>query len=318
MSEADVYHAGEIAVQQRTGERTVAERRGSMIAHRLTDGARAFLSDQGVVAVGAAANDGSLWASVWCGDAGFLRSGPNGERVEIVSALDRTLASDHVRPIVQAGASLAMLVIDFATRRRLRINGTVTRSDLAGVELRVAEAFGNCNKYIQRRHRSDVTASALAPVARGNALDADRLDTIARTDTAFVASIHPVRGLDVSHRGGQPGFIRVEPDGTLRMPDYPGNSMFQTLGNFEVDPRAGLALFDFDRRRIVSLTGHARAVFGAEDAGHPTGGTGRYWSFTVMEWIEVPLPTTMKWTLIDQSSFNPQASRRSATFSQNP
>jgi predicted pyridoxine 5'-phosphate oxidase superfamily flavin-nucleotide-binding protein len=318
MSEADVYHTGEIAVQRRTGERAVAERRGAMIAHRLTDGARAFLSDQGVVSVGAAAHDGSLWASVWCGSAGFLRSDSDGERVELVSALDRTLASDHVRPIITAGAPLAMLVIDFATRRRLRINGTVTRTDPAGVELRVAETFGNCNKYIQRRHRSDVTAGAVAPVTRGHALDADRLDAIARTDTAFVASIHPVRGLDVSHRGGQPGFIWVEPDGTLRMPDYPGNSMFQTLGNFEIDTRAGLALVDFDRRRVVSLTGHARAVFDAEDAGHPTGGTGRYWSFTIAEWVEVPLPTTMEWTLIDRSSFSPPASQRSAKSSPNP
>jgi len=311
MSHENGYHAGEIAVQKRSGERSIAERRGGMIADRLVEGARAFLSRQGVAAVGAAARDGSVWASLWSGDAGFLRGDDDGERVEILSALDRTLDIDPVRPLVQAGAPLAMLVIDLMTRQRLRINGTVTRADALGMALRVRETFGNCNKYIQRRQRLDDRAdSTVAPATRGEALDDERRDFIARTDTAFVASIHPVRGLDVSHRGGQPGFIWVGPDGTLRMPDYPGNSMFQTLGNFEVDPRAGLALIDFERARVLSLSGTASTVFHAEDPGHPTGGTGRYWSFAVDRWVEFPLPPTMRWTLIDRSPFNPVSPER--------
>jgi len=244
MPNANEYHAGEIAVQQRAGERSIAARRGGMIGDRLVDGARAFLSRQGVAAVGAEAPDGTVWASLWNDAAGFLRAADDGEHVEVIPALDRTVDVDPVRPIVQAGAPLGMLVIDLATRQRLRINGIVTRADALGMELRVRETFGNCNKYIQRRQRSDAPTSEVAPVTHGHALDAERRDFIARTDTAFVASIHPVRGLDVSHRGGQPGFIWVESDGTLRMPDYPGNSMFQTFGNFEVDPRAGLALID--------------------------------------------------------------------------
>jgi hypothetical protein len=53
---------------------------------------------------------------------------------------------------------------------------------------------------------------------------------------------------------------------TLRIPDYPGNSMFQTLGNFDVDARASIALIDFERGCVLSLTGSARGDFGAEDA----------------------------------------------------
>jgi predicted pyridoxine 5'-phosphate oxidase superfamily flavin-nucleotide-binding protein len=305
MPNANEYHAGEIAVQQRAGERSIAARRGGMIGDRLVDGARAFLSRQGVAAVGAEAPDGTVWASLWNDAAGFLRAADDGEHVEVIPALDRTVDVDPVRPIVQAGAPLGMLVIDLATRQRLRINGIVTRADALGMKLRVRETFGNCNKYIQRRQRSDAPTSEVAPVTHGHALDAERRDFIARTDTAFVASIHPVRGLDVSHRGGQPGFIWVESDGTLRMPDYPGNSMFQTFGNFEVDPRAGLALIDFERGRVLSLTGNATTVFGAEDQRHPTGGTGRYWSFTVARWVDFPLPSRVRWTLIDRSPFNP-------------
>lgn len=306
MPNANGYHAGEIAVQERAGERSIAVRRGGMIGDQLVEGARAFLSRQSVVAVGAEAPDGTVWASLWIGAAGFLRGDEDGERVEVISALDRTLDVDPVRPTVRTGAPLGMLVIDLSTRQRLRINGIVSRADATGIELRVRETFGNCNKYIQRRQRSDDgSRHVVAPVAHGHALDDERRDIIARTDTAFVASIHPVRGLDVSHRGGQPGFIRVESDGTLRMPDYPGNSMFQTFGNFEVDPRAGLSLIDFERGRVLSLTGNAATAFGAEDQSHPTGGTRRYWSFAVARWVECPLPPTMRWTLIDRSPFNP-------------
>lgn len=306
MSGQDVYHAGEIAVQERTGERSIAQRRATMIDDRLVDGARAFLSSQTVAAVGAADLDGALWASLWCGVPGFLRGDEDGERVEVDAAFDHTLAGDPVRGIIRADAPLGMLVINFATRQRFRINGTIGRLDATGLELRVREAFGNCIKYIQRRQRSDdVPGDGIAPVMNGCALDEERRDFIARIDTAFVASIHSERGVDVSHRGGQPGFVRIEDGRTLRIPDYPGNSMFQTLGNFDADARAGLALIDFERRRVLSLTGNAVVAFGAEDPRHPSGGTGRYWSFTVERWVEVQLPSTMTWTLIERSPFNP-------------
>jgi hypothetical protein len=177
------------------------------------------------------------------------------------------------------------------------------------LELGVRETFGNCIKYIQRRTRSDdLPGGAVAAEEEGNTLDDARRAFIARTDTLFVASIHPERGLDVSHRGGHPGFVRVEHERMLRIPDYPGNAMYQTLGNFAVDTRAGVALIDFDRRRVLSLTGNAAADFGAEDSRHPTAGTGRYWSFTVERWVEFSLPPTMTWTLVERSPFNPPSS----------
>lgn len=301
----DVFHSGEIAVQQRAGERTVARRRAGMIADRLAEGAAAFLARQTTAAVAAAGPDGSLWASLWCGEPGFLRAGADGARLELIAALDRTPGTDPVRPFVRAGAPLGMLVIDFLTRQRLRINGTVIRADAETLEVGVRESFGNCPKYIQRRQRSEGSSSGgvSGPLEQGRILDAARLDRIARADTAFVASVHPDRGLDVSHRGGEPGFVRLAGERVLRIPDYPGNAMYQTLGNFAVDRRAGLALVDFDQGRMLSLTGHAEATFGVEDPRHPTGGTGRYWSFTVDRWVDVPLPGT--WTLLERSPRNP-------------
>jgi hypothetical protein len=303
----DVYHEGEIAVQQRTGERAIAERRAAMVGERLVEGARVFLAEQELVAVSAIGPDHALVASVWCGDRGFLRSDESGERVAVISKLDRTLDVDPVRPLLREDVPFGMLAMDLESRRRLRINGRVERLDLAGLSVRVGEVFGNCPKYIQRRSRSDVDADGTAspPVVSGHAVDAARRAFIERTDTAFVGSIHERRGLDISHRGGRPGFIVVEGDRVLRIPDYAGNAMYLTLGNFEVDPRAAVALVDFERRRVLSISGSAVATFGVEGLRSATGGTGRHWSLTVERWVEFSLPPSMAWTLIEPSPLNP-------------
>jgi hypothetical protein len=126
-----------------------------------------------------------------------------------------------------------------------------------------------------------------------------------RVDTAFVGSVHEARGADVSHRGGAPGFIKVVDATTLRVPDYPGNSMFMTLGNFAVDPRASLAAVDFEHGRVVSFSGHARVHFETDNPSHPTGGTGRYWEFDIHKWVAFDLPAAVRWELRDASPYNP-------------
>ena len=309
MRRGDVFHPGEIAVQTRVGEREIAAARESLIRPRLSDAANAFVETQDVVAVAATAPDGTLWASLWCGTRGFLRGDDDGDSVTILYDLDEH-AADPVRPIVGPNEPLGLLVIDLETRRRLRINGIVRRADRAGLEVDIREAFANCPKYIQKRVRAGAAPDASASgagtaVEHGWTLDENTRGLIARTDTLFVASAHGDRGLDVSHRGGDPGFVRVVDDRTLRIPDYPGNSLFQTLGNFELDSRCGLAFVDFEHRRILAATGHALSEFGAEDPTHPAGGTGRYWSFTVDHWIEFSLPSAARWTLVERSPFNP-------------
>jgi predicted pyridoxine 5'-phosphate oxidase superfamily flavin-nucleotide-binding protein len=302
------FHSGELAVQVRAGERAVAQRRESVIRDRVDDAATAFVGNQALLAVAAAAPDGALWASLWCGRPGFLRGGADGASIEVLHDL-HTNSADPVRMNIRADEALGALVIDLTTRRRLRINGLVARVDGAGLELCVRETFSNCPKYIQKRLPSNAAPvsppDASARIERGSTIDDDRRRFIERVDTFFVASVHRERGIDASHRGGRPGFVRVIDGRTVRIPDYPGNSLFQTFGNFHLDPRCGLAFIDFDARRVLSTSGRAVLEFGAEDASHPTGGTGRYWSCTVDRWIEFPLPAPAGWTLVEPSPFNP-------------
>ncbi|WP_406187135.1 hypothetical protein [Streptomyces sp. NBC_01006] len=50
------------------------------------------------------------------------------------------------------GQPVGLLAIGFATRRRFRVNGTLTTADEDGLTLQVDQAYGSCPQYIQQRH----------------------------------------------------------------------------------------------------------------------------------------------------------------------
>jgi predicted pyridoxine 5'-phosphate oxidase superfamily flavin-nucleotide-binding protein len=91
----------------------------------------------------------------------------------------------------------------------------------------------------------------------------DRTRLIAEADTFFLGTIHPERGADASHRGGPPGFVHVVDDG-LWWPDFPGNNMFNSLGNLAVDPTAALLFIDYATGATLHMSGAAATVWGAE------------------------------------------------------
>lgn len=301
------FHEGEIAVQERAGVRAAGARLEGAVHDALTPGAARFLGEASTVGISALGPDGHLWASVWCGPRGVLSAAEDLRRIAIRRAAVSIAAGDPVVAHLRPGARVGVLAIDLSTRRRIRVNGTVVSDVGAEWTVRVDEAFGNCPKYIQRRHvlADGTDAPATLPPARGVTLGADERALIARADTAFVASEHPDRGLDASHRGGPRGFIGIEHDRSILVPDYPGNNMFTTLGNFAVSPRAGLAIVDFEGSRCLSLTGRAAIVHDLADV-DGTAGTQRGWRMTIDEWVAFDLDRRARWTLVEESPFNPQ------------
>jgi hypothetical protein len=104
-------------------------------------------------------------------------------------------------------------------------------------------------------------------------LSSAQREQIGQADTFFISTNHPEHGADLSHKGGDPGFVRVVDERHLSFPDYNGNSMFNTLGNITVNPQVGLLFVDFNSGRTLQLTGlgsidwspeHAREIVGAE------------------------------------------------------
>ena len=308
MKIAEPYHEGELFVQQKVGETAAAERNGGVIADSIMPGALRFIEQQPMAVVGSLDAAGNAWASLLFGKPSFMKAVD--ERTAEFD-LTQTVSNRH-DPFwknIEINSEIGMLVIELATRRRLRLNGEIRMSGSDYLRLEVKQSYPNCPKYIQRRHaavlRQINTDRHLIEPRTGNGLQTGHLDWVRRADTFFVASSHPERGVDASHRGGNPGFVQILDEQKLRVPDYIGNSMFNTLGNFVVNPRAGLVFLDFEANRTLQLIGRAEIQWRLDDTEERSGGTHRFWDFTVERWMELDLPKAIDWEFLDYSPFNP-------------
>jgi predicted pyridoxine 5'-phosphate oxidase superfamily flavin-nucleotide-binding protein len=230
-----------------------------MVQPRLDGQFAAFLQGQMFVIVASSTPVGQVWASVLVGPPGFaVATAPDHVIVRAAIADEEPLAE----ALDDGPAAIGLLVIDPLTRGRIRLNGTGTRGP-DGLELDLSEVFGNCPKYIQRRVPTRVIkADTAAGVRSGTHLDQHQRAFVEAADTFFIASRHPGRGADASHRGGRPGFVVVAADGrSLTFPDYQGNNMFQTLGNLTVNPATGLLFIDWDTGGTLQITGRADIIW---------------------------------------------------------
>ena len=306
------YHEGELRIQQLAGELQQARGSGRVIADTIIKGALKFIAQQPMAILGSVDDDQNVWASLLFGRPGFMTA-PDDKTVEFDLSQAGINPHDPFWTNIEQNPRVGSLLIELATRRRLRINGEASRpsADRLQLHLAVAESYPNCPKYIQRRQ---MTIQALdGPNTNsmrhdGDALGDDQQALIAAADTFFVASAHPQRGVDASHRGGPPGFVNVLDERTLRIPDYVGNSMFNTLGNFSANPRAGLVFLDFDQSRTLQLIGRPEILWDQDDAESKTGGTRRFWLLQVERWCEMGLAAMVRWEFLDYSPFNPQPS----------
>lgn len=309
MQTENPYHEGELLVQQRVAEIEAARQNGRVISNVIPKGALKFIEQQPMVVVGSIDDQQNIWASVLIGHPGFTTAV---NQCTVVFNLTWAVCnwSDPFWTNIKRRAQVGVLIIELATRRRLRLNGHITHTAPKRLQLDVAESYPNCPKYIQRRHAKILVTQSLrhsyvSEPRVGQSLEPDQQAFIAAADTFFVASAHPMRGVDASHRGGNPGFIRVLDDRTLRIPDYVGNSMFNTLGNFMVNPKAGLIFLDFERSRTLQLIGQPKILWKLDDLMHTTGGTQRYWNLKIEQWLETDLPHLLHWEFLDDSPHNP-------------
>ena len=82
---------------------------------------------------------------------------------------------------------------------------------------------------------------------------------------------------------------------TLEFPDYPGNNMFNSLGNIAGHPRAGLLFVEFETGDLLQITGRARIVWEPDTAVR----------VEVEEVIETPRGSGMRFQLVEPSPANP-------------
>ncbi|MFC0227344.1 pyridoxamine 5'-phosphate oxidase family protein [Serratia aquatilis] len=223
--------------------------------------------------------DENRWpvATVFSGPEGFLRS-PDPEHLRISS---QRRADDPAQAALYPGQPVGALGLDFSNRRRNRVNGVISRTDKNRVEIAVQQSFGNCPQYIQQRELTAV-ADPIKSIERLGKLDNEARTMIQQADTCFVASYahggSRLGGIDISHRGGRPGFIYLAGE-TLWVPDFRGNRYMNTLGNLLAQPRAALLFIDFEQGDILHLQGETQILWRTENV--IVEGAERYWRFDI-------------------------------------
>ncbi len=264
---ASPFHDGERKVQEKLGDRDVELWAQGAIRDFMPDQHRTFFKAQPFMVVSARDESGRPWATVLEGEVGFVQSS-NPVSLEISS---RPAKGDALETALAAGSEIGLLGIELATRRRNRVNGKVVSSDETGIRFAVGQSFGNCPQYIRSREYWWNTEEPAGPAHRGTALTNVQADWIKNADTFFIASGHRgegdsrAYGMDVSHRGGERGFVEVIDPQTIRFPDYAGNRFYNTLGNILVDERAGFLFLDFATGSLLQLTGRASIDFDSDE-----------------------------------------------------
>jgi len=300
------FHTGEIALQERLG---VAERQQKIgrkiLRPYLPEQHRTFYQQLPFLIAGSVDQAGSPWASVMFGEPGFITS-PGEQSLKIEA---KPITGDPLAENLTTGAPVGFLGIELTTRRRNRVNGLVNGVSLTSIDIDVVQSFGNCPQYIQTRDMSFTQNPALpftGKIEHFDAFDQTAVAMIEQADTFFVASYAHLHdkttngGVDVSHRGGNPGFIKVDGN-TLTIPDYRGNFAFNTLGNFLVNPQAGLLFIDFDSRDIWQFTGTAELLWEETEDVKAFRGAERFWRFHLDYGVRLIEAAPMQWIFKESS-----------------
>jgi predicted pyridoxine 5'-phosphate oxidase superfamily flavin-nucleotide-binding protein len=292
--EALPFNADELAAQALAGG---GPHGGGVMYDSMSEAHRQFFAQLRYLLIGAVEAGGWPIATLLSGAPGFVEA-PDSATLRISA---KPSPGDPAAHALVAGHDIGILGIDLATRRRNRANGRIVQQDARGVQVAVNQSFGNCPQYIQRR-TLDAAPTAGGEAQAGAVESLVRLDraaraAIERADTCFVAS-RSAHGADISHRGGRPGFVRVDGD-ALTIPDFRGNRYFNTLGNLKSEPRASLLFVDFESGDLLQLQGLASVDW--TDAAERFAGAERLWRFQVARAWRRRAASPLSWSFVDYS-----------------
>jgi predicted pyridoxine 5'-phosphate oxidase superfamily flavin-nucleotide-binding protein len=304
------YHAGEKTIHERLGIADQQEEKGkSYIRPFMPDQHREFFSNLPFLVVGSVDEKGWPWASILFDEPGFI-STPDDTHIQIAALPHET---DPLSKNIKPDAPLSFLGIEMHTRRRNRVNVSVDSVSENGFATRVDQSFGNCPQYINHREptTSEHAPSANVTVRKFTTLDMAVQQTIEEADFFFVASHvktetdRKTQGVDVNHRGGVAGFTKVDGN-SLIVPDYRGNFAFNTLGNFVVNPMAGLVFYNRGNRSLIQMVGRVEIIWDDDPLIAHFEGAQRAWRFHLDHGIERMNSVPMIWKL---ESYSPSFKR---------
>ena len=301
-SETSPFHAGEKAMQQRVGKADAMATIGrKVIRSYLPEQHRDFFAKLPFVVVGSVDEAGRPWASILPGSPGFMHS-TTPTRVDIKAT---PITGDPLSSSLKLGRPLGFLGIEIPTRRRNRLNAHITSVTENNFSVKVDQSFGNCPQYIQTRDFRQVDNVA-AIKTYFDKLNSDATSVISQADTFFVASAvnvkntQNVESIDVSHRGGKSGFVAVDGN-TLTIPDYAGNNFFNTMGNFLLNPKAGLLFPNFETGDLLFLSGRVEILPEHDPRLNSFKGAERGWQFIIEQGLSIKNALPFRASLVEYS-----------------
>ena len=315
----DMVHPGEVSVRVRTGSKRHGIGSGH-VGDTIPDVARDFVAGARLAALAVVDSRGEIHADVLTGAAGFLHAADS-RTLEIAAVPPLTA------PLFGSGVerTVGLTVLEPWTRRRMRVNGRAVHSGV-GLLLQTDQVYANCPKYIQTRTvvEADQTVASCRSWERetstpssGRLGDVTQRELIGHADTFFLATYAQGHGADMSHRGGNPGFVTVVDETHLSWPEYAGNSMYMSLGNLVVEPRCALVFPDWATGRTLHLRGRALVDWDARRAdGVPE--AQRIVDFEVEEVVDIADGMPLHWRFGEYHRFNPPVGKRMSAGESTP
>lgn len=297
-----VYHAGELEVQARAGAAEQAQHVGAIVRSNMPRIAQEFLESQRMAVLSTLGSSGAVWASVLTGQTGFMRA-LDSQTVQIQAV---PVTGDPLADNLNHKNEVGLFVVEFPTRRRMKVKGRSERNGDGTLIIHADRVYSQCTKYIQMRTLIADSDGFGTPgeIARTQALTLNQQKWVANADTFFIATFHPETGADASHRGGNPGFIKIVDQKTLLFPNYWGNTMFNTLGNLTVDSHAGLLFVDFATGSTLQPTGNGFVIWDKDRIKNFAGAI-QLVEYRISQAVATPHAIPLRWRFVGYSASNP-------------
>lgn len=270
-----LFHTGELEVQRQLGSQVNLAQAQRLLQAQVPLQAGAFIQLQRClyITLPHPSSPGVITLPLW-GQEHLELANPK----TLVIHLDRIHSQLNLNVLtqLQPPQGIGILLLESITRRRLRINGHLISIDSTQLKIQVDQCYPNCPKYIQPRLLEYLPSpQTLSPIDSFD-LNQDMYSLIQSSDTGYVGSQSLEGDLDTSHRGGEPGFIQVLHSQAIRIYELPGNGIYNSLGNFKLNPEACLLIIDYHQSRTLQIRGRVELYLDPlVDTGAP------YWELNI-------------------------------------
>jgi len=248
-----IFHEGEYHIQKVMSVAKSANALSSMIKDTIPEIASYFLEDLKFCVLAISTKNDDIFTSVVYDNNSFIKTIDH-------NSFSINLKNKSYIPEIffkETMLNIGMIGLDFLNAKRIRING---KAHIKNNEIIVFidEIYSNCPKYIKKRNLlKDLKLLDKSNVINELELNQNLINIISNSDTFFLASGHTEKGLDVSYKGGEKGFVKVISSKKLYFDDLPGNNLYNTLGNIYTNPYINMFFIDFEKNDTYNIIAKA-------------------------------------------------------------